>query len=153
MAMTLSSRARYGVRAMFQLACHWGEGPVALRTVAEEQELSLAYLEQLVGVLRRCGLVESVRGRRGGYQLARAPEDISVGTIIRALEGPIFVAACADPDPDFDECGRGAFCVSRLLWMKVHRKIQEAFDSTTLADLCAAAQCEQDEAKRVLLQG
>ena len=108
MAMILSSRARYGVRAMFQLACHWGEGPVVLRTVAEEQDLSLAYLEQLVAVMRRSGLVESVRGRKGGYQLARHPADISVGQIIRALEGPVFVAACADPDPDFDDCGRGS---------------------------------------------
>ena len=153
MAMILSSRARYGVRAMFQLACHWGEGPVALRTVAEEQDLSLAYLEQLVAVMRRSGLVESVRGRKGGYQLARHPEAISVGQIIRALEGPVFVAACADPDPDFDDCGRGAFCVSRLLWMKVHRQIEDAFDSTTLGDLCDASRQERDQARRVLMQG
>ena len=151
MAMTLSSRARYGVRAMFQLACHWGEGPISLRTVAEEQDLSLAYLEQLIIVMRRGGLVESVRGRKGGYQLAREPEEISVGEVIRELEGPVFVAACADPDPDFDECGRGDFCVSRLLWTEVSRKIEEAFDSTTLADLCKAARRGRDGARRVLI--
>lgn len=152
--MLLSSRARYGVRAMFQLACHWREGPVALRTIAEEQELSLAYLEQLALALRREGLVESVRGRHGGYELARAPEQISVGEIIRVLEGPVFVSACAEPDPDFEECGRGDFCVSRLLWMKVHRKIEDAFDSVTLGDLCEAARCDEpEEAKRVILAG
>lgn len=152
MAMMLSSRARYGVRAMFQLACHRGEGPVALRTVAEEQDLSLAYLEQIVGILRRQGLVESVRGRHGGYQLTRPPQEISVGEIICALEGPVFVSACAEPDPDFEECGRGEFCVSRLLWMRVHRQIQEVFDTVTLADLCEAASREREEARRVLME-
>ncbi|MFQ5743269.1 MAG: RrF2 family transcriptional regulator [Acidobacteriota bacterium] len=148
--MLLSSRARYGVRAMFQLATHWGEGPVSLSTVAREQDLSLAYLEQLLGVLRRCGLVASVRGRHGGYQLSREPSRVSVGEIIRALEGPVFVSACADPDPDFEECGRGEFCVSRLLWMRVHRKIEEAFDSTSLGDLCQAARCKREEASKAL---
>jgi Rrf2 family protein len=151
--MMLSSAARYGVRAMFQLACHWGEGPVRLRIIAEEQDLSLAFLEQIMCALRKDGLVESARGRRGGYELAGAPETISIGQIIRALEGPVFVSACAEPDPDFDECGRGAFCVSRLLWMRVSRQIQAAFDSVTLGDLVEAARHqEREEAARVLLQ-
>ena len=88
--------------------------------------------------------------RKGGYQLARPPEEISVGDVIRELEGPVFVAACADPDPDFDECGRGDFCVSRLLWTAVSRKIEEAFDSTSFADLCRAAERGPDGARRVL---
>lgn len=151
MGMMLSSAARYGVRAMFQVACHGGDGPVPLRAVAEEQDLSVAYLEQIMCVLRKDGLVESVRGRHGGYSLSRPPEEISVGEIIRALEGPVFVSACAEPDPDFDECVRGAFCVSRLLWMRVSQQIQDAFDSVTLGDLVEAAQREREGAKKVLL--
>ena len=76
MAMTLSSRARYGVRAMFQFASHWGEEAVTLRILALEKGLSLGYLGQLVLIIRRSGLVKSVRGRLGGYQLARNPERI-----------------------------------------------------------------------------
>ena len=151
MTMMLCSRTRYGVRALFQLACHWGEGCVPLRIVAEEQELSLPYLEQIISDLRRSRLVTSSRGRSGGYELARPPEKISIGEIIRCLDGPVFVAACADPSPDFEECGRGDFCVSRLLWMKVHQWIEEAFDDVSLADLCAAASRRPDEARRVLL--
>lgn len=149
--MMLSSAARYGVRAMFQLACHWGKGPVSLRVVADEQDLSLNYLEQIMPELRGADLVSSVRGRHGGYELARKPEELSVGEIIRALEGPVCVSACAEPDPDFDECGRGAFCVSRLLWMKVHRQIQDALDSVSLQDLVTAAECERERAEEVLL--
>lgn len=152
MAMMLCSRTRYGVRAMFQLACHWGEGHVPLRIVAEEQELSLPYLEQIIGDLRRSGLVTSSRGCQGGYELGRAPEEVSVGEIIRILDGPIFVAACTDASPDFDECGRGEFCVSRLLWTKVRRQIEEAFDGVSLGDLCAAAKRRPDEVRRVLLR-
>lgn len=152
MGMMLSSRARYGVRALFQLACHWGEGPVPLRTVAEEQELSFAYLEQIVGELRREGLLRSQRGCQGGYELSRDPTEISVGDVIRCLEGPVMVSACAEPDPDFDECGRGAFCVSRLLWMKVNRRIQQAFDEVSLADLLEAAEAGREDARRTLLE-
>ncbi|MFW6198582.1 MAG: RrF2 family transcriptional regulator [Acidobacteriota bacterium] len=148
----LSSRARYGVRALFQLACHWGEGPVPLRTVAEEQELSFAYLEQIVGDLRREGLVQSQRGCQGGYELSRDPAQISVGDVIRCLEGPVMVSACAEPDPDFDECGRGAFCVSRLLWMKVNRRIQQAFDEISLADLTEVSAADREDARRTLLE-
>lgn len=151
MGMMLSSAARYGVRALFQIACHRDDGPVPLRVVAEEQDLSLSYLEQIMCALRKDGLVESVRGRHGGYRLAGPPEEVSVGQVIRALEGPVFVSACAEPDPDFDECVRGAFCVSRLLWMRVSEQIQSAFDSVSLGDLVDAAQREREGAKRLLL--
>lgn len=149
MALELTSRGRCGVRAMFQLACHWGEGAVSLRTVADEQDLSLAYLEQIMRDLRLAGLVDSSRGCQGGYCLSREPAAITVGDIIRCLEGPVFLAACADPDPDFEECVRGSFCVSRLLWMKVSHQIEEAFDSVSLQDLRLASQQQPDEARRV----
>ncbi|HEX9698520.1 MAG TPA: Rrf2 family transcriptional regulator [Acidobacteriota bacterium] len=149
MALQLTSRARCGVRAMFQLACHWGDGPVPLRAIADEQDLSLAFLEQIVRDLRLAGLVESSRGCQGGYCLSREPAAITVGDVIRCLEGPIFLAACADPDPDFEECVRGSFCVSRLLWTKVSQQIKEAFDSVSLEDLRAASQRQPDEARKV----
>lgn len=149
MALELTSRARCGVRAMYQLACHWGDGPVSLRTVADEQDLSLAYLEQIMRDLRLAGLVDSSRGCQGGYCLSREPAEISIGDIIRCLEGPVFLAACADPDPDFEECVRGTFCVSRLLWMEVSQKIEGVFDSVSLQDLRAASQRQPEDARKV----
>jgi Rrf2 family protein len=149
MALELTSRARCGVRAMFQLACHWGDGPVPLRTIADEQDLSLAYLEQIIRDLRLGGLVDSSRGCRGGYCLSREPVEIAVGDVIRCLEGPVTLAACADPNPDFEECVRGSFCVSRLLWTKVSQQIEDAFDSVSLEDLRAASERQPDEARKV----
>lgn len=149
MALELTSRARCGVRAMYQLACHWGDGPVSLRTVADEQDLSLAYLEQIMRDLRLDDLVSSSRGCQGGYCLSREPAEISIGDIIRCLEGPVFLAACADPDPDFEECVRGTFCVSRLLWTEVSQKIGAVFDSVSLQDLRNASERQPEDARKV----
>ena len=87
--MRLSTRGRYGLKAMYQLACHYGEGPISLNSIAEEQDLSENYLEQLVATLRKEGLLNSVRGAQGGYMLAKPPEDITVGNILRTLEGDL----------------------------------------------------------------
>ena len=114
MTMTLSSRVRYGVRAMFQFASHWGEGAVTP--------------------------YESLRWRRVSTRISRAA-------------GPAFVAACTDPDSGFNECARGEFCVSRLLWNEVSRKIGVAFDATTLSDLCNASRRGRAGARRSLING
>ncbi|MCL6581714.1 MAG: Rrf2 family transcriptional regulator, partial [Firmicutes bacterium] len=86
--MRLSTRSEYGVIACCELARHHGEGPLPLKAVAEEQGIPEAYLEQLVAALRRAGLVRSVRGAQGGYVLSRSPEKITVGDVVRVLEGP-----------------------------------------------------------------
>ena len=103
--------------------------------MAQAEELSLSYLEQVVIPLRRAGLLRSVRGARGGYVLARPPEEVTVGDVIRALEGSIMPIACV-ADEVCTPCEREEFCTARTVWQKVHEQIVETLDSTTLADLC-----------------
>lgn len=93
--MKLSTKGRYGVIAMYDLAMHAGDKePISIKNVAERQEISEHYLEQLMGQLRKAGLVKSTRGAQGGYFLARSPKDVTVGDIIRVMEGPIAPVDC-----------------------------------------------------------
>src|SRR5699024_11022769 len=96
--MRLSTRGRYGLKAMYQLAMHYGEGPIHLKQIADKENLSENYLEQLVSQLRREGLLNSVRGAQGGYMLAMPPKDITVGNILRILEGNLAPADCIIED-------------------------------------------------------
>lgn len=134
--MRLSTKGRYGVKAMYELARSGREGPLPLHVIARRQGLSEHYLEQLVGALRQAGLVRSVRGAQGGYQLARSPEEITVGDVVRVLEGPIAVTDCTVPGRETDLCGRAAGCVARGVWERVSQSIARVLDSITLADLC-----------------
>ena len=92
--MKVSTKSRYGMAAMVDLAEHFGKGPVALRSVAERQQVSEHYLEQLMSSLRHAGFVRSVRGAQGGYVLAKDPKDITAGDVVRAMEGPIAPVDC-----------------------------------------------------------
>ncbi len=139
--MKLSTKGRYGVMAMFDLAQHAGEGPISLKSVAERQELSENYLEQLISGLRKAGLVKSVRGAQGGYVLGREPEQIKVGDIIRVLEGPIAPVDCAG-EGDSECCDKAEQCVTRVVWEKMRDSIADVLDSITLQDML------EDEAKR-----
>ena len=135
-AVHFSTRGEYGVRLMVELARHYGDGPVSLAEMADHEELPRAYLEQLVVSLREQGLVQSTRGAHGGYQLALPPAEIRMGTVLRALEGPIAPMVCASEDPAHAAlCGRTGFCNVNLLWLKVRTAIADALDSMTLADL------------------
>ncbi|BCJ86303.1 cysteine metabolism transcriptional regulator CymR [Effusibacillus dendaii] len=120
--MKLSTKGRYGITLMMDLALHQGEGPISLKSVAEREELSEHYLEQLIAPLRNAGLVRSIRGAYGGYVLSRTPQEITVGDIIRVLEGPITVVE--DPNDELD-----------YLWEEVRKAINGALDSFTLADV------------------
>ena len=121
---------------MMELARHYGMGPVSLTEMADHESLPRPYLEQLVISLREAGLVHSTRGAHGGYELSKPPQDIHMGTIIRALEGPIAPMVCASEDPSHAGiCERTGFCNVNLLWVKVRDAITEALDSVTLADL------------------
>lgn len=135
--MYITTKGRYGTKALFELALRHGEGPVALRTIAQAQNLSEHYLEQLFGTLRRAGLVKSIRGAQGGYVLARPPEEISVGDILRALEGPIAPTECALHGPEYAirYCGDSWPCVAQDVWVKVRRAIEGVVDHITLKDL------------------
>jgi Rrf2 family cysteine metabolism transcriptional repressor len=131
-----STRGEYGVRLMVELARHYGGGPVSLSEVADHEALPRPYLEQLVVSLRDAGLVASTRGAHGGYQLTRDPGEIRMGTVLRALEGPIAPMVCASEDPmHAGLCDRTGFCTVNLLWVKVRDAIGSALDSVTLADL------------------
>ncbi len=132
--MKLSTKARYGVLAMVELAFHYGQGPISIRQIAEKQSFSDSYMEQLFSALKRAGLVKSIRGAKGGYVLSRPPEDIVVGEIIRALEGPIELAQCITGNDDFI-CEKSPECVTRALWKDVMESITQVIDYRTLNDL------------------
>jgi len=121
---------------MVQLGRHVGRGPASLAEIAAEEDLPRAYLEQLVVNLREAGLVTSTRGARGGYELARPPEAISMAEVLRALEGPIAPMVCASDDPEHAiVCDRSSRCTVNILWVRVRDAVTGALDSMTLADL------------------
>lgn len=135
--MKVSTRGEYGLRAMVSLARSFGNGPLALSSVAQDSSVPPAYLEQLLGLLRRAGLVTSTRGAHGGYALSRSPELIRVGEVYRVLEGPIAPMDCVSEVETEDQCPLIDGCATRIVWLKVRDNIIEALDSTTLADLLA----------------
>ncbi len=130
--MKLSTKGRYSVRFMIDLALHYGEGPVLLKDIAERQEISDKYLWQLIPPLKNVGLVTSFRGAHGGYTLAKSPEEISLKDIVTTVEGPLHLVDCVD-DPSM--CNRADTCVSRDLWDEVAHKISDVLESYTLDTL------------------
>ncbi|ABO49301.1 transcriptional regulator, BadM/Rrf2 family [Desulforamulus reducens MI-1] len=140
--MRLSTKGHYGLKAMFDLAMHYGSEPIPLKVVAERQNISEHYLEQLIAVLRKVGLVKSIRGAQGGYILAKPPSDIKVGDVVRALEGPIAPLDCvSELEPTV--CEKVDYCISRDIWARVRDSIAEVLDSITLEDMCLEAQKAQ----------
>lgn len=133
--MRLSTRGEYGVRAMHDLAQRYQSGPVPLNSIAERQKISRDYLEQLIASLRKAGLVRSVRGSQGGYELARDPSHISIGEILRILEGPVGPVECLDAG-SAEVCDQMGECAARTVWLRLRESINEVLDATTLADLC-----------------
>lgn len=133
--MKVSTRGEYGMRAMVELSRHFGSGPTSLTTVAQSSSVPPAYLEQLIGPLRKAGLVISKRGAHGGYELARDPAEINIGEIYRVLEGPVAPMECVSEEEPEELCPLIDGCATRLAWMKVRDSIVDVLDSTTLADL------------------
>lgn len=131
--MKLSTKGRYGVKAMLDLALHSDEGHVSLKSIAERQELSENYLEQLFAALKKAGLVNSLRGAQGGYSLTAESSAISIGSILRALEGSLAPVDCAHKDGG--GCCRADECVTKVLWDKISASINSVVDSMTLKDL------------------
>ena len=130
--MRLSTRVRYGSRAMLDLALHYGRGPISLREVCERQEVSESYLENLMTPLRVAGLVRTERGYRGGYVLARDPSQITLGDVVRALEGSLAPVPCVD---DNGECQRAPQCVPRIMWERLRNATEAVLDGVTLAGM------------------
>jgi Rrf2 family transcriptional regulator, cysteine metabolism repressor len=125
--MKISTKGRYGLTIMIELATKHGEGPVSLKSIAQAHDLSEHYLEQLISPLRNAGLVKSIRGAYGGYVLADHPSKITAGDVIQVLEGPISpVEGLEEEEP-----------AKRELWIRIRDAVKEVLDSTTLEDLAS----------------
>ena len=143
--MKLSTKGRYGLRAMIDLALNSEDGnAVSIQSVSERQNISESYLEQLVRKLRTEGLVISVRGAGGGYELARPASQISVGDVLRALEGSIRAVSCRGEDES--SCEQADLCVTKIVWDRVNKAIEEAVDTITIAQLV-------EESKKKMCRG
>lgn len=129
--MRLTTKGRFAVTAMLDLALRDGNGPVTLAGISERQKISLSYLEQLFGKLRRHALVDSVRGPGGGYTLAKKPKDVTVADIIRAVDEPIDATQCGG----LGNCLDDERCMTHELWTALNRHIYDYLESVTLADL------------------
>ncbi len=132
--LKVSTKGRYGLRAIVDLAVHNKDGQVSLKSVAERQGLSENYLEQLFSSLKKSGLVKSIRGAQGGYLLAKSPEDISVGDVLRSLEGTLCPVDCIDIEAPVN-CDKADICVTAAVWAKIRDKINEVVDSISISDL------------------
>lgn len=138
--MKLSTRGRYGIHAMYDLACNFNSGPQAIKTIAERQSIPEAYLEQLFAALKRDKLVNSIRGAQGGYTLSRPPEEITVGDVLRTLEGGLNLVDCLLEE---DTCGKSCACPSRIVWMKIRDGLNAIVDGITLQDMINDYKCLQ----------
>lgn len=123
--MKISTKGRYGLTIMMELAAKFGEGPISLKSIAEKNNLSEHYLEQLIAPLRNAGFVKSIRGAYGGYVLSKAPSEITTGDVIRILEGPISPVDFTEEDDP----------AKRDLWLRIRDSIANVMDSTTLEHL------------------
>ena len=132
--MNISAKEHCGLLAMAELARRRDSRPVPLSVIACAQDISLDYLEQIVPRLRAAGLVSSTRGSKGGYRLSRAPSEITIGDVLRALVGDIFDLRCLR-DKGLQPCRRNEVCVVHPVWEDVLSRVLETLDSTTLADL------------------
>lgn len=130
--LKLSTRGQYGVRAMFEIARGYPDKPVTIKQIAERQDVSAAYLEQILNKLRRGGLIKSVKGPGGGYLLASKPGKTSIAVILKELEGPVAITSCLDPE---EGCARVEGCVTHLLWRSLGAKIEAFLETITLKDL------------------
>jgi Rrf2 family protein len=138
--MKLSTRGRYGVRLMLDLALHYGDGPIYLKDIAERQGISEKYLWQMVNPLKAAGLIVSTRGAHGGYVLGKEPESISLKELLEVLEGSLCLVDCVD-DPSL--CERASSCISRDIWGEASRGMQQALEQTTLASMVERQKLKQ----------
>lgn len=131
--MKISTKGRYALRLMLDLAMNDTGAPISLKDVAKRQDISDKYLEQIISVLNRAGFVKSVRGAQGGYLLKKEPQEYTVGMILRLTEGSLAPVACLDGDEN--DCERQESCVTHILWKKIYDAVSGVVDHTTLQDL------------------
>lgn len=135
--MKLSTKGRYGLRAFIDLAVWGEEEPVPLTSIAERQDISVSYLEQLMAKLKKAGLVNSIRGVNGGYVIAKPAEEISVGDVLRALEGDLAPVECSA------HCSGSSHCVSKIVWKRINDSINNTVDSIYIGELVKESKKEQ----------
>ncbi len=135
--MKLSTKGRYGLRAVLDIAIHGDEEAVALSQIAERQELSINYLEQLIAKLKKAGIVNAIRGAQGGYILAAPAEEISIGAILRALEGDLHPVECSEVNEGYSPCSNSDSCVTKYVWKRISDSINDAVDTIMLSELVA----------------
>jgi Rrf2 family protein len=144
--MKLSTRARYGLRALIDLGLYSREEAVSLQRIANRQNISFSYLEQLIAKLKKAGLVESTRGAQGGYRLGKPAEEISVGDVLRVLEGGLDAVACTG-DSQEGSCVGADACVTKAVWKRINDSITAAVDSLMLSDLIEDSERCRDRLK------
>ena len=130
--MKLSTRSRYGTRLMLDLAQHYDEGPVQISDIAKRQDISVKYLEQLIIPLKKVNFIKSFRGPKGGHMLTKSPDDITVGEIVKVLEGGIDLASCIEKPED---CNRSSDCVTRGVWEEATKAMFDKLNSVTLSKM------------------
>lgn len=130
--MKLSTKGRYGLRALIDLALYSENETVSIQSIARRQNISDSYLEQLMRKLRSAGLIVSVRGAQGGYKLARPANEISVGDVLRALEGSLEAVTCGGED---NSCQGADLCVTKFVWERINSSIRDTIDSIKLSQL------------------
>lgn len=140
--MKLSTRGRYGLRAVIDLAVHENDEAIALSQIAERQGISMNYLEQLIPKLRKVGIVKGIRGAQGGYVLSKPAHEISVGDILRALEGDLNPVECVEVMGTDTTCTNSDTCVTKNVWKRISDSINDAVDGIMLSELV-------EESKRV----
>jgi Rrf2 family protein len=135
--MRFSVKGEYAIQALLELGLHYGRGPVQTRMISTQQRIPPRFLEQVMGLLRKAGLVDSIRGAQGGYVLAKDPSDIHMGDVLEAIEGPIPPISCVSNggDPCWHETELG-LCVNKEVWKEARASIQQALNAITLKDLC-----------------
>lgn len=148
--MKLTTKGRYGLRAVIDLAKCAKNEPVSLSDVAERQSISISYLEQLIAKLKKAGIVQSTRGAQGGYSLAKNPEEISVGEILRALEGSLSPVDCSAVDGEGEtECSASSFCVTKYVWKRINDSINETVNNIFLSELLTESENVKSDASKI----
>lgn len=130
--MKLSTRSRYGTRMMLDLAQHYDQGPVQIGDISRREDISVKYLEQLIIPLKKANFIKSVRGPKGGHMLAKTPEEITVGDIVRILEGGINLSDCLE-NPEV--CDRTTSCLTRGVWEEATKAMYDKLNSATLSKM------------------
>lgn len=144
--LRLSTKGQYGVRAMFEIAEGYDRGPITIKEISERQAVSVSFLEQILNKLRKADIIKSVKGPGGGYILTKAPDKVSIGAILRELEGPVAITSCLDPE---EGCIRVEGCVTHLLWKSLGEKIEAFLDNMTLEDLLDRSQLISKKGRRI----